>query len=568
MASTSQNTIPLTLQNGIYLQTKEYDYNVHLDKAHLMSTDAGRTQSATDLGMITPWITTGYMERPGMWDLIGQGKNRVLYMDGHIWKWQQPLADQPTYIVEDISGVDKPGIDGTTFKIKLSKRAFGNSAIISPDKFSGIELYVTADTIREDGDGFVYTVKLNSTNKKLKWFPKEYLTSGTIFFQISSLLGEYGETYNDFGSIKSGYREFYNYVGEGHANVHFTVTRDAALSRISKQAVMGLQQYRKVIEMYQLRPGSAAYDISRSGQNTYADLIAAYNKAGFKGKDATEALKADIVKTSWIPEVEALGMTMVERDVDFYAMWGAGGTIDVEGKTNVRMPVGLFHQMNLGPTYNYNIPKFQLKKLDAWITSRLKDKIDPYGTNVIRIGVGLGALKLVRGQILDVAQSMGLTYDSERYVKGNDNQKLYLDLPNFISYRMSFGIVEFVHVPALDPIVANDLENPMIDGHRLSSYIFIIDDLTANNDNIHEIVYGPDFDFHHFYINGRMNYMDNPNMSSSRSGPYQASNKNPGFEVYIEKRHKAYWVKDITKSLIIKPFNPRTGRPIFEPYFT
>jgi viroplasmin and RNaseH domain-containing protein len=64
-----------------------------------------------------------------------------------------------------------------------------------------------------------------------------------------------------------------------------------------------------------------------------------------------------------------------------------------------------------------------------------------------------------------------------------------------------------------------------------------------------------------------MNYMDNPNMSSSKSGPYQASNLNPGFEVYIEKRHKAYWVKDITKSLLIKPFNPRTGRPIFEPYF-
>lgn len=560
-------TIPMTLNNGVYLQTKEFNAHTHLDKAHLMQMEAAYPTETTDLGMITPWITTGYMERPGMWDLIGQGKNRVLYMDGHVWKWQQPLADQPTYSLGDITGVDKPGIDGTTFKIKFNKRTFGNSAIITPEKFSGLELYITPDEIINDGDGFIATVKLNSTNKKFKYFPKEYLQAGTIFFQIGSIIGEYGETYSDLGTIQTGYREFYNYVGEGYANVHFKITRDAALSRIADPSVKTLQQYRKVIEMYQLRPGSAAYDISRTGQGSWASLVSAYENKGIKGNDLKEALKYDIVKKSWVPEVEALAMVSVERDVEHYSMWGAGGTIQVEGKTNVRMPIGLFHQMNLGPTYNVNIPKFQLKKLDGIITSRLKDKIDPYGQNVVRVGTGLGGLKWVRGQILDVAQSIGLTYNSEKYVKGSDNQKLYLDTPNFLSYRMSFGVVEFVHVPALDPIVANDLENPMVDGHRLSSYIFIIDDLTANNDNIHEIVYGPDFDFHHFYINGRMNYMDSPSFGSSRSGPYQASNLNPGFEVYIEKRHKAYWVKDITKSLLIKPFNPRTGKPIFEPYF-
>lgn len=568
MAQSSQ-PIPLTLNNGIYLQTREFDHHTHLDTAHLAQMEAGRAQATTDLGMITPWVTTGYMERPGMWDLIGKGKNRTLFMDGHVWTWKTPIADQPTYVVEDVSGLDKPGVEGTTFKIKLNKRTFGNSAIITPEKFSGIELYVTADEIRQDGDGFIYTVKLNAANKKLKWFPKEYLQAGTIFFQIGSVLGEYGKTYNDFGNIKTGYREFYNYVGEGYANVHFTVTRDAALSQVSKQAVMGLTQYRKVIEMYQLRPGSAAYDISRTGQNTYNDLVQAYVGAGAKtAGEAQQMLKRDIVKKAWLPEVEALGMTMVERDVEFYGMWGAGGTLNVEGKTNVRMPVGLFHQMNMGPTYNYNIPSFQLKKLDAWITSRLKDKIDPYGQNVIKIGTGLGGLKLVRGQILDVVQASGLQFQHDRYVKGTDNQKLYFDAPNFISYRMSFGIVEFVHIPALDPIQANNLENPIVDSHRLSSYMFIIDDLTAQNDNIHEIVYGPNFDFNHFYVNGRMNYMDSPTFGNSRPGPYQSSGPGvPGFEVYIEKRHKAYWVKDPTKSLLIKPFNPYTGRPLFEPYF-
>jgi hypothetical protein len=48
-------------------------------------------------------------------------------------------------------------------------------------------------------------------------------------------------------------------------------------------------------------------------------------------------------------------------------------------------------------------------------------------------------------------------------------------------------------------------------------------------------------------------------------GPWQSSNNGPGFEVYIEKRMKAYHIKDITRSLLIKPYNPFTGKPIFEP---
>lgn len=556
---------PMTLSNGIFLQARTYEASSHLDKAHLLQMQGGKNEDAADLGMITPWITTGQMERPAMWDLIGAGKNRTLYMDGHLFKWKQPIPEGPTFIVADVSGVDRPGLDETVFKIKLNKRTFGNSAIISPNKFGGLELYVTADEIKRDGDGFVYTVKLNSTNKKYKFFPKDYLVQGTQFFQIGSLLGEYSQTYNDMGDnlYTGGYREFYNYVGEGFANAHFTCTRDAAISSISKSCVIGLQQYQKVIEMYQLRPGSAAYDISKTGESP----ISAYMKKGMTAAEAQKEVRKDIVKQAWIPEVEKTAMTLVERDVENYAMWGAGGVIEVEGKQKVRLPIGAFHQLNLGPTFTYNIPSFNLKKLDAILTSRLKDKIDPYGTNKIVIGTGLGGLKLVRQQIKDVAVQDNLVFDSQRYVKGTDNQMLMYDGPQFISYRMSFGVVEFKHIPSLDPLDANPLENPMVDGHYLSSYMFIIDDLTANNDNIYEIVYGHDWDFHHFYINGRMNYLDSTAFNANRGGRYQASNKNPGFEVYIEKPHKAYWIKDITRSLLIKPYNPKTGKPLFEPVY-
>lgn len=559
------NALPLSLQNGIYLQTREYNHEFHLDKAHLLKMEGGHDMTnATDLGLITPWITTGYMDRPGMFDMIKGGANRI-FADGHIWKWQQPIAEQPTYSLGDISGQEKPGQDGARFKIKFNKRTFGNGAIITVDKFSQVELYVTEDEIYgDDAAGYTVTVKLHTTSGKYRYWPKEFLTAGTIYFQKGSVMGEYGQRYNDLGNIKTGYREFYNYVGEGTAHVHFDVTRDAAYSKISEKCVAGIRDYRKVIEIYQFTPGSPLSDAVLRGESPVDYLM----KSGMTKNQAMDTFKRDLVKTSWIPEVEALAMRKIEMDVEMMATWGAGGVIEVEGKTTVHLPIGLFHQVNLGSTFSYNIPLFNLEKIEAYLTSRVKDKIDPYGTNVLTVGTGRAGLKLVRPQILERVKQAGLFIDDGggRYLKGNDNQKMYADLPNFLSYRWEFGIIQFVHVPALDPIIANDWENPIYGGERLSSYMFVIDDLSAEGDNVYEIVYGPDWDFSHRFINGKMNYLDVKSGQSSFAA-FQSSSHHPGFEVFMEKRHKAYWIKDITKSLLIKPINPRTGRPIFEPIF-
>lgn len=557
---------PYLLQNGIYLQTREFNQEFHLDKAHLLRMQGGMEKAgATDLGMITPWITTGYLERPGMFDMIKGGANRI-FADSHIYKWQSPIAEQPTYSLGDISNQEKPGQDGAKFKIKLNKRSFGHGAIIAVDKFSQVELYVTDDEIYGDeSSGYIVTVKLHTTSGKYRYWPKEYLTSGTIYWQKGSVMGEYGQKYNDLGNIKTGYREFYNYVGEGTAHVYFEVTRDAAYSKISSDAVRSLQEYRKVIEMYQFTPGSPLSDAALRGESPVNYLM---REKGMSKNKAMSTFYNDLVKQAWIPEVEALAMRKIEMDVEMMAIWGAGGMIEVEGKTAVHMPVGLFHQVNLGSTFSYNIPLFNLEKIEAYLTSRVKDKIDPYGANVLTVGTGRAGLKLVRPQILERVKQAGLFIDDGggRYLKGNDNQKMYADLPNFLSYRWEFGIIQFVHVPALDPIIANELENPMFGGERLSSYIFIVDDLSADGNNVYEVVYGPDWDYSHRFINGKMNYLDVKSSSSSFAA-FQSSNNHPGFQVFMEKRHKAYWIKDITKSLLIKPINPRTGKPIFEPVY-
>jgi hypothetical protein len=146
-----------------------------------------------------------------------------------IYKWQQPIAQSATKIMEVCTPGDKLGYGGTTFQVRLNRRSFGNTAIVGVDKFSALQLIVTDDEIiGSDATGYIYTMKLVSTNAKFKFVPKEYLKVNTPLFQLGSVMTNFGQSYNSLGDVRMGYREFYNYVGQATANVYFSVERDAA----------------------------------------------------------------------------------------------------------------------------------------------------------------------------------------------------------------------------------------------------------------------------------------------------------------------------------------------------
>jgi hypothetical protein len=96
------------------------------------------------------------------------------------------VQDLP-YIIEDIESENlTKGIDGTTFKIKLSRREFGHGDIITYDKYNGVEMYIVPDQdILPLGDGFVYTVQLVN-NDSSKFLENKFLASGTKVFRKGS----------------------------------------------------------------------------------------------------------------------------------------------------------------------------------------------------------------------------------------------------------------------------------------------------------------------------------------------------------------------------------------------
>ena len=567
---------PLVLNNGIYLQTSSYDSANHLDTAHLIACgEYGNPSKMTDLGIVQPFITAGYLMKPYLYNFSKMGKNRI-YVDSHLYKWSNPIHDEPCYIMADLTNHEKPGIAGEKFKIKVNTDKYNQGYVLAVDPHSPLQLLVTEDPITRDGDGFILTVRLLTTNQAAKWFPKEYLTPNTKLFAITTVETEYSETYSDIPTASGGMRTYFNYVGESSAQLHYSITRDAAFSKISEKCVSGLDEYKEVIEMYKFKPGSMGYDLSLQGQQAKNPkyLKSKYSKEYGGSKKGMARMAKDIALARWVPKIEALGLSWLDVMVEQAAIWGAGGQINFDGKTKEHLPLGLFHQLNMGNSHTYNLFNFSREKFEFIIANQIQDRVDfsQRRSNTITIKTGRGGMAMVNSWLRNTPSEHGMLLSADKYIDNQGGIDQVFKAPEFTGWRMANGLgtVKFELAPGLDPVDANPQVNPVvagakgIGGNRLSSYMFIIDDITDyDSDNIVELVYGPDWDTRISVIQGKMAYMGDRQFNNR----WQRSSHHPGFEVFMEKRHKAYWVKDVTKSLLIKPINPTTGRPIYDPYF-
>ncbi len=212
------------LNNGIFLRDTQYNASSHVDSYHLVN--MLKDAEPMDLGPVDIWAMTQKVEMP-LYQMSSFGGKNVINVDNvrGEYKWQTPVAQDLAYIIEDIEPQNlAKGVDGTTFKIKLNKREFGHGDIITYDKYNGVELYVVPEEdILPIGDGFIYTVQLVN-NDNYKFLDNKYLTNGTKFFRKGSARGEYGERFSDI-QTKSGFREFYNYVGGAEGHVHYSISK-------------------------------------------------------------------------------------------------------------------------------------------------------------------------------------------------------------------------------------------------------------------------------------------------------------------------------------------------------
>jgi hypothetical protein len=531
------------LNNGIFLRDNNYTTSSHVDSYHL--SNLLKSAEPTDLGPVDLWAMAQKVEMP-LYQMSSFGGKNVISVDNNRgeYKWQIPVAQDLPYILEDIESSNATkGIDGQTFKIKINKRSFGHGDIITYDKYNGVEMYITADDIIPAGDGFIYTVQLVN-NDNTKYLDNKYLKVGTKVFRKGSARGEYGERFSDLGNVSAGFREFYNYVGGAEAHVHYSISSRADLMMKGGMKADGTVP---VIEMW--RNFDKNVDPSVTNLETMAEKM---------GKDYVKKAYANGQLTrSFLTTLEAAHLTKIANDIETYLMWGQGGKVKQDGPDDIRLSVGLWKQLDNSYKRIYNKASFNLDLFKSEIFNFFNGKVEFKGPDPQRaliVQTGMGGMKLVNEAIKKEAVNSGLVLNAHELgaVTGSG-----MDL-NFgfayTSYIIPFlANVKFVLNPAFDNVHTNDIENPIIDGFPLSSYNFIIFDITDNtNDNIFLLKLSWDNQLKWFYQNGTMDYM-------GRTQGFQSSGNFNGYRVFMTQTMPAIWVKDPTKVLKIVMRNPVTG---------
>ena len=533
------------MNNGLFLRDTQYQASSHVDSYHLVNMLRGT--EPMDMGPVDLWAMAQKVEMPLYQMASFGGKNTILVDNPRgEYKWQTPTVQDLPYIVDDLEQ-GPVGADGVTFKIKLNKRIFGHGDIITYDKYNGMELYITADDIIPAGDGFIYTVQLVN-NDNTATLAAQYRQAGTKFFRKGSARGEYGERFSDI-SVQTGFREYYNYVGGAEAHVHYSISSRAELMMKGGLNADGTLPVTEIWKMFDknMDPSITSLEtmVSKMGKE--------YVKRAYDNGTLTR---------SFVTALEAAHLSKIATDIETYLMWGQGGRIKQDGPDDIRLSVGLWKQLDSAFKRIYNKGQFSLELFRAEIFNFYNGKVEFKGPDPKReliVQTGIGGMKLVNEAIKREAISAGLVINAGTNGGGGigaiTGQGMDLNFGfAFTSYTIPFlANVKFVLNPAFDNVHTNDIENPMIDGYPLSSYNFIIFDITDNtNDNIFLLKLSWDNQLKWFYQNGTMDYM-------GRTQGFQSNGVFNGYRVYMTQTMPAIWVKDPTKVLKIVMRNPITG---------
>ena len=534
------------LNNGLFLRDTQYQASSHVDSYHLVNMLRGT--EPMDMGPVDLWAMAQKVEMP-LYQMASFGGKNTIMVDNPRgeYKWQTPTVQDLPYIVDNLEGENNVGADGVTFKIKLNKRIFGHGDIITYDKYNGMELYITADDIIPAGDGFIFTVQLvnNDNTASLSY---NYMQPGVKYFRKGSARGEYGERFSDI-SVQTGFREYYNYVGGAEAHVHYSISSRAELMMKGGLNADGTLPVTEIWRMFD--------------KNADPSITSLETMVSKMGKEyVKKAYDNGTLTRSFVTALEAAHLSKIANDIETYLMWGQGGRIKQDGPDDIRLSVGLWKQLDSAYKRIYNKGQFSLELFRAEIFNFYNGKVEFKGPDPKReliVQTGMGGMKMVNEAIKREAIAAGLVVNAGTggngigAISGTNAMDLNFGFA-FTSYTIPFlANVKFVLNPAFDNVHTNDIENPMIDGYPLSSYNFIIFDITDNtNDNIFLLKLSWDNQLKWFYQNGTMDYM-------GRTQGFQSNGVFNGYRVYMTQTMPAIWVKDPTKVLKIVMRNPITG---------
>lgn len=572
--------------NGIIMSSHSMgkDSPLHFDARHIRNLATqlnGKIDMPDHLGIIegltlgNPWYKS---VQNTVFNLGIDGSRNIQYISNENgdFTYDVPLNDTDVcgkiIEVKILGDPSRPGIDGSEIIIKVDKFISGaNSVLMIGSKNSHVELHVQEDPRGSEAEGYLYITKFVSPDNDVKFVNPFYLQKGRTVRPMIALSYEDNRNYDSRTIPGSAVRRFFNTAGNMVNQKWFSVTRHAGLKKVDKNNILTytLEQHTKMMRLDIMKTNTAGAGIKGEGRAVTKRITELY---GTNREECAKKYTKDIFKTTFVPQLEMYYMALIDRENALYKTWGNGGTIYLNSDRGYKLnlPIGLFRQAyKLANRYDYELDNFNLDKLSQMIFSLVGKGLDGNSKKTIKLKTGMGGLKIARKQAAANAWSQmpNVMIDGNEFLtnKGGDNLAL--------GFQMGFGVIynplgnlsiELTYAPELDAFGyddsdKDDFDNPYVSGHRLSSYVFMVDDLNSEGSSVVEYRnenLGDDFTF--FIEEGKLNYL------GTDQSKYQRVNSihNAGYNVYIEKAVGAYILMKPQNVFMYLPRNPKTKRPM------
>lgn len=537
------------LNNGLFVRDTMIEVSSDVSDRHLLTMAGNRTP--TDLGVIELFQQTKMVDMP-LYSMSSFQKEDIIEVDDPEgrYTWRHPIAEDLPHSMGDLDPSNTmKGRDEVPFKMQLNKRQYGPGDVITYDKMTGVEVYIVARDVTHAQGYAIYTV----TTVSGQILDNKFLEHGVKWFSVTSSKSMEGQEFSKM-MARAKYRNFFNYVGNSNANASYTVSsRAELLAKGGLTVAKDGSAFMPSTEIWNIS-NDPKWDPSIRNINEFATLV---------GKDyMKDSMNAGTITRSYITNLELTHVRKVANDIESYMMWGKGGRIGSEEGSphEQRLSVGLWKQTDNSFKHIYNFEDFTLDMFNSELFNFYNGRVSfdgPDSKNELIVQTGLGGMELVSKAIENRAFGNGrLDIDAERIgaIEGKSMELSYGVA--FTRFKFPFlANVRFTINPALDPVEANDIENPRIPqtGKRLSSYSFIIFDITdMKSGNIKMLKRKDDPGLMWRYRNGNMDYKGN-------TSGFLSVGKFDGYEVDMEQMHRTIFIEDPTRMLKFVMRNPITG---------
>lgn len=523
--------------NSVVVGQTKFDVNKFTDLNSLYSLYK-KDSFTTYKGMIHLWNQRKLMNTPLI--SLTELNNSVMYVNGPEGKFRYsiPYDLGLPYVVEDMTGdIERPGIDGQKFKIKLSENCFTNTDIITYDLRDGVTLYITEDEIYEESDGWVYTVTIPTSNKT-KSFPKRFLQPGTEFCKITNVNGEY-DTQKSSIWLRQGSLDLEMQLGS-HRSVYHWITAYA--------------------DQLKVDGGDPRYGYL----NQYSDLRRNNSTLVFFNKDQYGNRIPQ--STKWMNRIEAMLWAEMKMMEEKDLMWNKGGIVTGSGNRSVRVNTGLYEQMRNGNRVQYTT--LTLALIEETLSNLFYNSGIPFEQRRTKIMVGTGAMIEISKLLADDFKHSNPFLVNAGDVKGY----LYGNAMNlgfgfrFTSKRWPVaGEVTFEYNPALDNRY-NRVQDGLIGEFPIESYTLMIMDITDGGTSnaagkVREVDYRVQDGFNDSsnlvmiknegFADTIWGYELGTHSPLGTKGPIYSSSQRDGYAIWM-KNQSSIWLKDATRSVIIE----------------